>query len=103
MTLSENCVSSSIIFQEIGTTLSSENSWKTRLACLEFLQALVFNNLMLFSVRQKEIGEKVDGDKLRTRVIQTVMDCLHDTQIEVRVKAAQVSVVMNSEIGSNNE
>ena len=53
---------------------------------------------MLFSVRQEESGEKVDGDKLRTRVIQTVMDCLHDTQIEVRVKAAQVSNVMNSKI-----
>ena len=92
-------MSLNIILQEIETSLSSENSWKTRLACLEFLQALVFNNLMLFSVRQEENGEKVDGDKLRTRVIQTVMDCLHDTQIEVRVKAAQVSsIVMNSKI-----
>ena len=63
----------------------------------------MFNNLMLFSVRQEESGEKVDGDKLRTRVIQTVMDCLHDTQIEVRVKAAQVSFVTNSEIGPNFE
>ena len=76
--------------QEIETTLSSEDSWKTRLACLEFLQALVFNNLMLFSVRQEEHKEKVDGDKLRMRVIKTVMECLHDGQIEVRVKAAQV-------------
>ena len=45
---------------------------------------------MLFSVKQGEHKEKVDGDKLRMRVIQTVMDCLHDGQIEVRVKAAQV-------------
>ena len=81
---------SSNMLQEIETTLSSENSWKTRLACLEFLQALVFNNLMLFSIRQEEHKEKVDGDKLRMRVIQTVMECLHDGQIEVRVKAAQV-------------
>ena len=45
---------------------------------------------MLFSVKQGEHKEKVDGDRLRMRVIQTVMDCLHDGQIEVRVKAAQV-------------
>lgn len=63
----------------------------------------MFNNLMLFSVKQEENREKVDGDKLRTRVIQTVMDCLHDTQIEVRVKAAQVSFLTKIQIGPNTE
>ena len=63
---------------------------------------MVFNNLMLFSVRQGEHKEMVDGDKMRMRVIRTVMDCLHDGQIEVRVKAAQVSFLATNQIGAKH-
>ena len=60
-------------------------SWKTRVSCLDFLQAVIFNNFMLFCS-----SNVARGSSLRSCVISMVMKCLDDDQIEVRVKAAQV-------------
>ena len=58
-------------------------SWRTRLATLDFLQTVIFNNFML--ICSINICSSV-----RDEVIKMVMKCLNDVQIEVRVKAAQV-------------
>ena len=66
-------------------------SWKTRLATLDFLQTVIFNNFMLFC------SNNVSGSgELRSDVINMVTRCLNDVQIEVRVKAAQVRETFSS-------
>ena len=73
-----------IMIDILTKTLSSQ-SWKTRLSCLDFLQAVIFNNFIMF--RSPNLTE---SDSLRRDVISVVLECLKDVQVEVRVKAAQV-------------
>ena len=68
----------------ITQTLTSQ-SWKTRLSSLDFLQAVIFNNFIIF--RSPNVAQ---GDSMRKDVISLVLECLKDLQVEVRVKAAQV-------------
>lgn len=73
-----------IMIDILTQTLTSQ-SWKTRLSCLDFLQAVIFNNFIMF--RSPNLAE---SNAMRRDVIFVVLECLKDVQVEVRVKAAQV-------------
>ena len=81
------------IMIEILTKTLASQSWKTRLSCLDFLQAVIFNNFIMF--RSPNLA---DSDTMRRDVISVVLECLKDVQVEVRVKAAQVSSDIDSDI-----
>ena len=78
----------------IKQTLSSQ-SWKTRLSSLDFLQAVIFNNFIMFLS-----PNLAESDWMRRDVIMLVLDCLKDLQVEVRVKAAQVREKFSADIRS---
>ena len=65
--------------------ITNDRDQLMRVWCLDFLQAVIFNNFMLFCS-----SNVARGSSLRSCVISMVMKCLDDDQIEVRVKAAQV-------------
>ena len=56
--------------------------WRTRLSTLDFLQALVFNNFILFWKA---------GEATQKLLLDITKQALTDEQLEVRVKASQVS------------
>jgi len=70
----------------LATVASSATSpsWRTRLATLDFLQALVFNNFILVC----SVAGLGEGG--RQQILGLVLSRLSDDQVEVRVKAAQV-------------
>ena len=74
-----------VLVQEVSKTLSAA-SWKTRVSCLDFLQAMIFNNFILFC--SSNVDTNVSD--MRNSVIKMVLECLNDPHLEVRVKAAQV-------------
>jgi len=74
-----------VLVQEVEKTLSAA-SWKTRVSCLDFLQAMIFNNFILFC--SSNVDTNVSD--MRNSVIKMVLECLNDSHLEVRVKAAQV-------------
>ena len=58
--------------------------WRTRLATLDFLQAIVFNNFVLLC------SPTAGRNDLKEQIVSLVLRTLIDDQVEVRVKAAQV-------------
>ena len=58
--------------------------WRTRLASLDFLQAVIFNNFVLFC------SPTAGHQDLKEQTLRLVLQSLTDQQVEVRVKAAQV-------------
>lgn len=62
---------------ELIPQLSKHSSWKARLASLDFLQGVIFNNLFTFSREQRPSGMQ-----------SVVLDLLCDESVEVRKHAA---------------
>ena len=65
-------------------TTSQLTCWRTRLAPLDFLQAIVFNNFVLLC------SPTAVHKDLKEQIVSLVLRSLTDDQVEVRVKAAQV-------------
>jgi len=70
---------------DIITNAGKSDYWKTRLACLDFLQAFIFNNFVTLCSPNLH-----ENSIWREAIVGLLMTTLDDKQIEVRVKSSQV-------------